>query len=68
MTLIIKKKQLSEINKVISEENFWTSNPNAQNIVKNASNIEKIVNLLEVIDIEIKDLEEFIELSKDNII
>ena len=61
-----KKDQLSEINKVISEENFWTTNPNAQNIVKNASNIEKIVNLLEVIEVEIKDLEEFIELSKDN--
>ncbi|MDA9732800.1 peptide chain release factor 2 [Acidimicrobiaceae bacterium] len=61
-----KKKQLSKINKVITEENFWTTNPNAQNIVKNASNIEKIVNLLEVIEVEIKDLEEFIELSKDN--
>ena len=36
-------------------------------MVKNASNIEKIVNLLEVIDIEIKDLEEFIELSKNDI-
>tara|TARA_B100000676_G_scaffold185370_1_gene182299 strand:- start:160 stop:1101 length:942 start_codon:yes stop_codon:yes gene_type:complete len=35
--------------------------------VKNASNIEKIVNLLEVIDIEIKDLEELIELSKNDI-
>ncbi len=36
-------------------------------MVKNASNIEKIVNLLEVIDIEIKDLEELIELSKNDI-
>ncbi|MDA9712342.1 peptide chain release factor 2 [Acidimicrobiaceae bacterium] len=61
-----KKEQLSKINKVISEENFWTINPNAQNIVKNASNIEKIVNLLEVIEVEINDLEEFIELSKDD--
>ena len=34
--------------------------------MKNASNIEKIVNLLEIIDIEIKDLEELIELSKNN--
>ncbi|MDC2977100.1 peptide chain release factor 2 [bacterium] len=62
-----KIEQLSEINKVISEENFWTTNPDAQNIVKNASNIEKIVNLLKVIEVEIKDLEEFIELSKDNL-
>ena len=34
--------------------------------MKNASNIEKIVNLLEIIDTEINDLEELIDLSKDN--
>ena len=51
---------------VISKENFWSKNPNAQNIVKNASNIEKVINLLNNLDIEINDLEEFIKLIKDD--
>ena len=37
-------------------------------LLKNASNIEKIINLLNSLDNEIKDFEELIELSKDNLI
>ncbi|MDC3226509.1 peptide chain release factor 2 [Acidimicrobiaceae bacterium] len=61
-----KKEELLNLNKIISEENFWSQNSNAQNIVKSASNIEKVINLLNVLDSEIKDLEELTELSKDN--
>ena len=46
---------------------FWSEISNAQNIVKNASNIEKVINLLNTLDNEIKDLEELTELSKDNL-
>ncbi|MDC3033086.1 peptide chain release factor 2 [Acidimicrobiaceae bacterium] len=61
-----KKEELLNLNKIISKENFWSENPNAQNIVKSASNIEKVINLLDILDSEIKDLEELTELSKDS--
>ncbi|MFL2688942.1 MAG: peptide chain release factor 2 [Candidatus Actinomarina sp.] len=61
-----KKEELLNLNKIISKENFWLENPNAQNIVKSASNIEKVINLLNILDSEIKDLEELTELSKDS--
>ena len=62
-----KKEELKKLNKIISKKDFWSEISNAQNIVKNASNIEKVINLLNTLDNEIKDLEELTELSKDNL-
>ena len=62
-----KKEELKKIEKIISKKDFWSEISNPQNIVKNASNIEKVINLLNTLDNEIKDLEELTELSKDNL-
>ena len=58
---------IRDSNIIISKKDFWSEISNPQNIVKNASNIEKVINLLNTLDNEIKDLEELTELSKDNL-
>tara|TARA_X000000368_G_scaffold35036_1_gene25651 strand:+ start:9588 stop:10658 length:1071 start_codon:yes stop_codon:yes gene_type:complete len=60
-----KSKKLEELNSLISEKNFWTTNSEAKTITKEASSLEKTITLLKGLENESNDLNELIELSKD---
>ena len=60
-----KSKKLEELNSLISEKNFWTTNSEAKTITKEASSLEKTITLLKSLENESNDLNELIELSKD---
>ncbi len=62
-----KKKKLEELNLLISDKNFWSSNNEAKSITKEASSIEKVITLLTNLEIELNDLRELLELSKNEI-
>ena len=60
-----KKKKLEELNLLISDKNFWSSNNEAKSITKEASSIEKVITLLTNLEVELNDLRELLELSKN---
>tara|TARA_B100000427_G_scaffold136081_1_gene113116 strand:- start:4479 stop:5546 length:1068 start_codon:yes stop_codon:yes gene_type:complete len=60
-----KSKKLEELNSLISEKNFWTTNIQAKTITKEAASLEKTITLLKSLENESNDLNELIELSKD---
>ncbi len=60
-----KKKKLEELNLLISDKNFWSSNNQAKSITKEASSIEKVITLLTNLEVELNDLRELLELSKN---
>ena len=60
-----KKKKLEELNLLISDKNFWSSNNEAKSITKEASSIQKVITLLTNLEIELNDLRELLELSKN---
>ena len=49
----------------MSEADFWSNNTQAQTISKEASSYEKILNLLHTLEAELNDLNELLNLSKD---
>ena len=59
-----KTKKLKELNSLISDKDFWSSNKDAKTITKEASSIEKVISLLNKLE---NDLNELIELSKDEV-
>ena len=62
-----KTKKLKELNSLISDKDFWSSNKDAKNITKEASSIEKVISLLNKLENDLNDLNELIELSKDEV-
>ena len=62
-----KTKKLNELNSLISDKDFWSSNKDAKTITKEASSIEKVISLLNKLENDLNDLNELIELSKDEI-
>jgi len=62
-----KLKKLDELNSLISDKDFWSNNNDAKTITKEASSIEKVITLLKNLEIELNDLYELIELSKDEV-
>ena len=59
-----KEIKLKELNKLMSETDFWSNNVKAQSISKEASSYEKILNLLFTLESELNDLKELLSLSK----
>ena len=62
-----KTKKLKNLNSLISDKDFWSSNKDAKTITKEASSIEKVISLLNKLENDLNDLNELIELSKDEI-
>ena len=62
-----KTKKLKELNSLISDKDFWSSNKDATTITKEASSIEKVISLLNKLENDLNDLNELIELSKDEV-
>jgi peptide chain release factor 2 len=62
-----KTKKLKDLNSLISDKDFWSSNKDAKNITKEASSIEKVISLLNKLENDLNDLNELIELSKDEV-
>ncbi len=62
-----KTKKLKQLNSLISDKDFWSSNKDAKTITKEASSIEKVISLLNKLENDLNDLNELIELSKDEI-
>lgn len=62
-----KTKKLKDLNSLISDKDFWSSNKDAKTITKEASSIEKVISLLNKLENDLNDLNELIELSKDEI-
>ena len=62
-----KTKKLKDLNSLISDKDFWSSNKDAKNITKEASSIEKVISLLNKLENDLNDLSELIELSKDEV-
>ncbi len=62
-----KTKKLKELNSLISDKDFWSSNKDAKIITKEASSIEKVISLLNKLENDLNDLSELIELSKDEV-
>ena len=62
-----KTKKLKELNSLISDKDFWSSNKDAKTITKEASSIEKVITLLNKLENDLNDLNELIELSKDEV-
>ena len=60
-----KIKKLEELNSLISDKDFWSSNNDPKTVTKEASSIEKVITLLDSLENELNDLVELIELSKD---
>jgi len=60
-----KTKKLEELNSLISDKDFWSSNNDPKTVTKEASSIEKVITLLDSLETELNDLNELIELSKD---
>ena len=60
-----KTKKLEELNSLISDKDFWSSNNDPKTVTKEASSIEKVITLLDSLENELNDLVELIELSKD---
>ncbi len=60
-----KIKKLEELNSLISDKDFWSSNNDPKTVTKEASSIEKVITLLDSLENELNDLNELIELSKD---
>jgi peptide chain release factor 2 len=60
----VKEIKLKELNKLMSETDFWSNNVKAQSISKEASSYEKILNLLFTLESELNDLKELLSLSK----
>ena len=60
-----KTKKLKELNSLISDKDFWSSNKDAKTITKEASSIEKVISLLNNLENDLNDLNELIELTKD---
>jgi peptide chain release factor 2 len=59
-----KEIKLKQLNKLMSETDFWSNNVKAQSISKEASSYEKILNLLFTLESELNDLKELLNLSK----
>ena len=51
-----KSKKLEELNSLISEKNFWTTNIQAKTITKEAASLEKTITLLKSLENESNDL------------
>ena len=62
-----KTKKLKDLNSLISDKDFWSSNKDAKTITKEASSIEKVISLLNKLENDLNDLNELIELSKDEV-
>ena len=62
-----KTKKLKQLNSLISDKDFWSSNKDAKTITKEASSIEKVISLLNKLENDLNDLNELIELSKDEV-
>ena len=62
-----KTKKLKELNSLISDKDFWSSNKDAKTITKEASSIEKVISLLNKLENDLNDLNELIELTKDEV-
>ena len=62
-----KTKKLKNLNSLISDKDFWSSNKDAKTITKEASSIEKVISLLNKLENDLNDLNELIELSKDEV-
>ena len=62
-----KTKKLKNLNSLISDKDFWSSNKDAKTITKEASSIEKVITLLNKLENDLNDLKELIELSKDEV-
>lgn len=60
-----KIKKLEELNSLISDKDFWSINNDPKTVTKEASSIEKVITLLDSLETELNDLNELIELSKD---
>lgn len=60
-----KTKKLEELNSLISDKDFWSINNDPKTVTKEASSIEKVITLLDSLETELNDLNELIELSKD---
>ena len=51
-----KTKKLKELNSLISDKDFWSSNKDAKTITKEASSIEKVISLLNKLENDLNDL------------
>src|SRR6202022_3093620 len=60
-----KKSRLKELDKIISESNFWTDSERAQEVLKERSNIKNVVDVLENLSHELEDAEVLAELSSE---
>ena len=60
-----KEKKLELLNNQMADTGFWSDNTKAMAITKEAAAYEKILNLLLTLDTEIVDLQELLNLSKE---
>ena len=60
-----KEKKLELLNSQMADTGFWSDNTKAKAIKKEAAAYEKILNLLLTLDTEIVDLQELLNLSKE---
>ena len=60
-----KEKKLELLNSQMADTGFWSDNTKAKAITKEAAACEKILNLLLTLDTEIVDLQELLNLSRE---
>ncbi|MGE5444566.1 MAG: peptide chain release factor 2 [Ignavibacteriales bacterium] len=60
-----KKSRLEELEKIISESNFWTDPEKAQEVLRERSDIKNVVDGLENLSHELEDAEVLAELSSE---
>ena len=62
-----KKKKLDQLNLEINKKGFWDNPQYAQKVSIEASTIEKLITSLSSIENDLKELEELIELTEEEI-
>ncbi len=60
-----KKSRLEELEKIISDSNFWIDSEKAQEVLKERSNIKIVVDGLENLSLELEDAEVLAQLSSE---
>lgn len=63
--MVNKQERIDELNHLAGQEDFWSDNERAQTLLKERSDLEKVVGVFNSLDSEINDILELVELARE---
>lgn len=63
--MVTKQERIDELNHLAGQEDFWSDNERAQTLLKERSDLEKVVGTFTSIESDITDIVELVELAKE---